>query len=35
MEQKGKYGAFMGCVRFPDCSRKAKTRKKSRRREPA
>lgn len=31
----GKYGAFMGCVRFPDCSGKAKTRKKSWKRQPA
>ncbi len=35
VERHGKYGAFMGCVRFPDCSGKAKTKKKSRKRQSA
>ncbi|MFG6571648.1 UvrD-helicase domain-containing protein [Sulfitobacter sp. 1A13353] len=35
VERQGRYGAFLGCVRFPVCSGKSKTRRKSRKREPA
>ncbi|WP_348638929.1 UvrD-helicase domain-containing protein [Thioclava sp. L04-15] len=29
VERRGRYGAFLGCVRFPDCKGKAKIRKPS------
>lgn len=29
IERRGRYGAFFGCVRFPDCSGKAKLRKRA------
>ncbi|WP_287475200.1 UvrD-helicase domain-containing protein [Thalassococcus sp.] len=34
VERSGKYGAFMGCIRFPDCSGKGKTEKTPIVREP-
>ncbi|WP_417273680.1 topoisomerase DNA-binding C4 zinc finger domain-containing protein [Celeribacter halophilus] len=27
VERRGRYGPFLGCVRFPDCSGKAKLKK--------
>ncbi|WP_232824963.1 topoisomerase DNA-binding C4 zinc finger domain-containing protein [Primorskyibacter marinus] len=27
VERRGRYGAFLGCVRFPDCAGKAKQKK--------
>ena len=27
VERRGRYGAFLGCIRFPDCDGKAKVRK--------
>ncbi|WP_245897776.1 topoisomerase DNA-binding C4 zinc finger domain-containing protein [Pseudoprimorskyibacter insulae] len=29
VERRGRYGAFLGCVRFPDCDGKAKLKKSS------
>nr|WP_238321233.1 topoisomerase DNA-binding C4 zinc finger domain-containing protein [Thioclava atlantica] len=29
VERRGRYGAFLGCVRFPDCKGKAKISKPS------
>ncbi len=34
VERHGKYGTFLGCVRFPDCSGKAKTKQTSPKRGP-